>query len=207
MSQVMNEQDHSRLLIDRAQAGDRAAIEELARCYEGSLQAVVRAKLGPRLEKRVEVEDIVQETLLRAFKALSGFRWREPDSFIRWLSRIAGNVIHEVAKREKHDWVVLVEDPASETEVTQSHAMRRNERFDRLQSSLDSLNPEQREAVVLARVDGLPIKEIARRMNRSPEAVTQLIWRAMQKLKASFPRTESFGLPDRRFEVEGGQDE
>ncbi len=204
MSQVMDEQDHSRILIDKAQAGDRAAIEELARCYEGSLQAVVRAKLGPRLETRVEVEDIVQETLLRAFKALSGFRWREQDSFIRWLSRIAGNVIHEVAKREKRDWVVLVEDPASEVGVTQSHAMRRNERFDRLQRSLDSLDPDQREAVVLARIEGLPIKEIARRMNRSPEAVTQLVWRAMQKLKASFPRTESFGLPDRRFHPDPG---
>ncbi len=112
MSRVMNEQDHSRQLIDKAQAGDRAAIEELAQCYEGPLHAVVRAKLGPRLEARVEVEDIVQETLLRAFKSLSGFRWREQDSFIRWLSRIAGNVIHEVAKREKRDWVVLVEDPA-----------------------------------------------------------------------------------------------
>jgi DNA-directed RNA polymerase specialized sigma24 family protein len=78
--------------------------------------------------------------------------------------------------------------------------MRRVERFDRLRVAVQSLSPEHRQVVLLARVDRLPIREVARRMHRSVNATTQLLWRAMQKLKASFGDTESFHLPPQCLE-------
>ena len=64
--------------------------------------------------------------------------------------------------------------------------------------------------IELARLDGLPIQEIARRMDRSPNAVSQLLARALKQLRSSFGDTESLGLPDRalrpRGEEEGGAD-
>ena len=85
--------------------------------------------------------------------------------------------------------------------------MRRSERFDRLEEALKTLSPDHRQVITMARVDGLKIKEIAERMNRSPNAVMQLLWRALEKLKASFGETESLHLPDRNLLNDCGGDE
>lgn len=49
----------------------------------------------------------------------------------------------------------------------------------------------------LARIDGLKVAEIARRMGRSPGAIHQLLARAMDELKRRFGDTESLSLPER----------
>ena len=58
----------------------------------------------------------------------------------------------------------------------------------------------------LCRIEGLPIEEAARRMNRSASAVKMLLWRALRELKGRFGETESLNLPDRRLESEGESD-
>jgi len=78
--------------------------------------------------------------------------------------------------------------------------LRREERFAQLQRALDGLGPEDREVILLARIQGLPLKEIATRMGRSHAAVAQLLSRALRKLKRSFGDTESLHLPDRSLE-------
>ena len=83
-------------------------------------------------------------------------------------------------------------------------AFRREERLSRLQEALEALSPEHREVIRLARFEGLPLREVARRMGRSPGAVRQLLWRALQALKASFGDTESLHLPERGLE-DGGR--
>ncbi len=87
--------------------------------------------------------------------------------------------------------------------LTQGRALTRQERFDRLRSSLEALTPDQRKAVVLSRIDGLSTRDIAREMNRSEDAVRQLLTRALKQLKSSFGDTESLHLPDRSFREEG----
>ena len=49
-----------------------------------------------------------------------------------------------------------------------SHGVRRKERFERLQHAVDSLSPEYREVILLARIKGMRLAEIAKRMGRSP---------------------------------------
>ena len=61
-------------------------------------------------------------------------------------------------------------------------------------------------ARLLARIDGLSIEEVARRMNRSPNAVSHILLRALRKLRESLGDTESLHLPDRRFAREEGGD-
>ena len=63
-------------LLERAQEGDRKAFERLVEACQGRGAAMVRAHLGERLGRRLEVEDILQETFLSAWRALGGFRMR-----------------------------------------------------------------------------------------------------------------------------------
>ena len=93
-----------------------------------------------------------------------------------------------------------------DSEVTASRAVRRGERFERLEKALASLSPDHREVVVLARIEGLQMKEIAQRMERSVTAVQNLLFRALKELKKAFGDTGSFHLPDRRLGT-GGHDD
>ena len=68
----------------------------------------------------------------------------------------------------------MEQDETAASTVSPSRALRRHERLDRLQEALDSLSPDHRQVIVLARLKGLRIKEIAERMDRSPNAVALL---------------------------------
>ena len=77
-----------------------------------------------------------------------------------------------------------------------SKAAVRNERFDRLEKALEQLSDEHRRVILLSRIDGLSMKEIAARMERSPDAVMKLLRRhgnlAVAKAdEATFPGKES----------------
>ncbi len=91
--------------------------------------------------------------------------------------------------------------------VSPSKGMRRDERFERLKEALEDLTPEYREVILLARIERLPGKEIAKRLDRSPAAAAQLLSRALKKLRENFGDTESLNLPQRSIELEGGTGE
>ena len=96
-----------------------------------------------------------------------------------------------------------LEVDVADSGVSASKAERRNERLERFEKALNQLSPDYRQAIVLSRIEGLSIEEVARRMNRSPNAVSHILLRALRKLRARFGDTESLHLPDRGF-GEGG---
>jgi RNA polymerase sigma-70 factor (ECF subfamily) len=188
--------DATRKLLDAARAGDRAALERLlTRCQE-RLDALIHSRLGPHLRARVPAADVRQETFLRALRSLERFQWQGEESLLRWLGGIANHVIQEIARREKRELLLPTDDDVAGDEVSASRGARRRERFDRLQAALDGLSADHRRVIILARIEKLPMKEIARRMERSPEAATQLLWRALKKLREAFGSTDSFSLPE-----------
>jgi RNA polymerase sigma-70 factor (ECF subfamily) len=190
-------------LIDRAQKGDSQAFEDLLTEYRARLERHVQARLGAHLRSKVDVQDVLQETYARAWKSVERFRWAGSNSFLNWLKGISEHVILKLASRHRPRQVIYVKDRTRHADITPSRAQRREERFDRLQEALDRLSPEYREAVMLVRVEGLQIKEAARRMNRTPKSVAHLLARGLKKLKEGFGETESLHLPPRR--LEGGE--
>ncbi len=81
-----------------------------------------------------------------------------------------------------------------------SKGIRRQERLERLEQAMETLSPDYRTVLKLARMDGLPIKEIAKQMGRSESAVHNLLLRATKQLRQSFGDTESLNLGDGHFE-------
>jgi RNA polymerase sigma-70 factor (ECF subfamily) len=193
-------------LLDRAQSGARVAFEDLVRLERPRLEAFVHGRLCADLARKVDIEDILQETFLRAFRDIRGFRHRDDDSFFRWLCGIAGHVILEFAKRHRCRPAVSLDFDVPANGTSPSRAARQEERFDRLQAAVDSLSPEHREVILLVRVEGLPVKEVAKRTKRTPHAVSNLLLRASHRLKEIMGETESLGLPARRLEEKRGED-
>ncbi|MBI4586981.1 MAG: protein kinase [Planctomycetes bacterium] len=66
-------------LVARAQAGDRAAFDELARRLEARLKSFIRSQIKPTYRGRLDVDEVLQETLIRAFQSLPGFRGKDED--------------------------------------------------------------------------------------------------------------------------------
>lgn len=199
MRAVMRKKASTDALLRRAQEGDRSAFDELAREWTPRLEALVRLKLGRELRARVEVDDLVQETLLGAWRSIDTLRSPGGAAFFRWLAGIANHVVANEARCHRRRPVVPETGEAAASDPSPSRAMRRDERFDRLEEALDAMSPDHREVVLLARIEGLSLAEVAARMNRSPGAVAQLLWRALRQLRERFGDTGSFHLPERRI--------
>lgn len=187
-------------LVARAKSGDRAAFDKLVSRHRFRLEAMIRTRLGQGIQNRVGVEDVFQETILRAFRAIDRFEFQDKGCFLRWLSGIAVKVILEEAHNQRQQSFLELSLKAPTSETTPSRALERDERFDRFEKAIQSLPPDYRKVLQWVRLEGFSVTEAARRMNRSPNAVSHLLLRALRKLRDTFGDTESFHLPDRRWE-------
>ena len=199
----MLEQTQIERLLHRAKEGDRAAFESLMERYESRVRLFVGSRTRYRLGPKLDTEEILQETFVRVYQSLGRLEWRGEDAFFQWLCSIAKHAVLKATEKSRKDRAIDEADGLPAGDVSPSRLVRRNERFDRLQTSLDDLPEDYREVIRLARIDGLRIKEIAERMGRTPNAVKHLLARALTELKRHFGDTESLHLPDRRFTSEG----
>jgi RNA polymerase sigma-70 factor, ECF subfamily len=188
-------------LVSRAQRGERAAFDRLVDLYRPRIEALVDARLGAHLRGEIETDDVFQETLLKAFESIERFSWEGEDSFMRWVGTIAENVIRGAARRaERRQNLPPPASAHDDGNLTQSRVLRRDERFQRFQAAFDALDPDARKVIYLARIRGLPMSEVARRIGRTTNATSILLYRALKKLREEFGDTESLRLPFRNLE-------
>ena len=200
MPKIVDEEDQSRDLIEKARWGDRAAFDRLMAHLQPRLKGLIEARLGDRLQGHVEADDLVQEVTLKALQSIKRFQDQGEGSFLRWLGGIAEHLILDLADPRRRRPQVGIQGDHRASGLSPSRVMRREERFDRLQEALERLSPEHREVIRLVRIEGFSREEVARRMHRSPGAVAQLLWRALKSLKVTFGDTESLHPPQRSLE-------
>ena len=186
-------------LVAKAQAGDREAFGGLVARYEDQLRERLGLRMRWQVRGKTELDDVLQETFLRAFESIAHFKWHDENRFIRWLLSIAENRIRDTVKGPRGKEVFEFHEQSTAECASPSRLARRDERFDRLKESLAHLSADHREVILLSRIEGLKIREVAQRMNRSQSAVKNLLLRALHELKSSFGDTESIHLPDRRL--------
>jgi RNA polymerase sigma-70 factor (ECF subfamily) len=201
MGEAMTSQEPTSLLVEKARAGDRRAFEALVERYRERLHRQIEARMGSGVRVKFTANDVLQETIVCALQSIGTLSWQGEESFYSWLGSIAEHVISNVARKRSWKHLEIKRDLPASTPSPSKH-LRRQERFDRLQRALGRLSPDHREALLLSRVEGLKVEEIARRMNRTPNAVYKLLTRALIELRRNFGDTESLSLPDRTFEFE-----
>jgi RNA polymerase sigma-70 factor (ECF subfamily) len=202
----MDDDDTIDQRIAAARGGDREAFDRLAARLRERLRGLILTRLGPVLRTQADVEDIAQETLLRAYRSVGRFDGADEESLFRWLGGIANHVILETARRFRRELIMGLDDALPAVVSSPSTAERRKDRFARLQAAFDGLSDDHRTVILLARIERLPLARVAEKMDRTPEAVSQLLWRALKKLKEAFGSTDSFTLPDRALEDRGPKD-
>jgi RNA polymerase sigma-70 factor, ECF subfamily len=149
------------ILVERAQAGDLAAFNDLVLCHQDQLYGLV-ARLVPDPD---QAADAVQEAFFSAYRNLASFRGGSVKS---WLSRIAINAAMDLQRaRKRHPvqpYPELEDDswqpPAGEEADPERQVVTR-ERVQALTAALAAIGDDQRAAIVLFDIEGFDYAEIA----------------------------------------------
>ncbi len=171
------------LLLRRAQNGDPGAFEQLMTPLENRIWRVCWHYTG----NRETAEDCAQEAMLRIWRGLNTFRG--DCAFETWVSRIAANCCLDELRRRKRDQSVSIEplreagyDPPDPKPGTAEQAEAADER-QRLRECITRLPEEQREALVLTQLEGVPYEEAAEQLGISQGTLKSRINRAKQRLR------------------------
>jgi RNA polymerase sigma-70 factor (ECF subfamily) len=167
--------------------------------YREYLGLLARLQLDPRLQGKVDLSGVVQQTLLEAHQALDQFQHGSEERKAAWLRQVlANNLRDEVRKlgtaardvsRERSLEAALNESSArleawlAADQSSPSQQAMRQEQLLALAGALARLPADQRRAVELHHLQSCPLAEVARQMDRSKGAVAQLLCRGLKKLR------------------------
>ena len=179
-------------LVERTVAGDQRAYELLVIKYQRRIERLIaRMVRDPDL-----VQDIAQETFLRAYRALHQFRGEA--QFYTWLYRIAVNTAKKALVEMRLDPVILEsalhdsdedvetfrERNEPSTDETPETVMAAQEIAAAVNAAMDALPEDLRQAVTLREIEGLSYEEIAAAMNCPIGTVRSRIFRAREAISA-----------------------
>jgi RNA polymerase sigma-70 factor (ECF subfamily) len=186
----MTTEDPDFLLVERVQRGDVKAFEMLVVKYQRRIERLI----GRMVRDKDLVEDIAQETFIRAYRAMANFRFES--AFYTWLYRIAVNTAKKFLLELKRDPTVSEsylksgdeDDETSRTENEPSDSgtpdalLASKEIAEAVHAAVEALSEDLRQAIVLREIEGLSYEEIAETMNCPIGTVRSRIFRAREAI-------------------------
>jgi RNA polymerase sigma-70 factor (ECF subfamily) len=194
----MPDADRNDDVLERAIAGERAALDGLLAAYYPRLAAYIAPKLPDDLQGTLALEDVLQEAFLDVFQDISSAKAENGPSFYRWLVAITEHRMLDLiraarAAKRGGGWspldavsasvVGMLEQLAVNTRTPSTSAAGK-EAISAVQSGMELLPEDYREALRLRYIEGLAVAETATRMGRTELAVQMLCHRALQRLAA-----------------------
>jgi RNA polymerase sigma-70 factor, ECF subfamily len=172
-------------LVERAQRGQREALEELYLLHFDRIYSYLHLSVG----NRHDAEDLTTQTFLRMLEAIGRFRWREVP-FSAWLFRIAHNLAmdHFRATRRVQSEETVPELPGSEEVSAEDQAFDSLSRAGMLEM-IERLSPEQRQVLTLKFLYGFANGEVASILGKTEGAVKSLQHRALASLQRHVTRS------------------
>jgi RNA polymerase sigma-70 factor, ECF subfamily len=176
------------LWVARMRSGDAGALREVVEAFSERLTAVVSGLL----RDRDAVDDVVQETFVKAYTRIASFKGDA--GLFTWLYRIAVNASKDLAKARGRRPAGSIEDlPSGATGLPHEGAPsveRLEDREERLlvRSAVAKLPARFRAVLVLREIEGMAYEQIAQVLNLSLGTVESRLFRARRRLKALLER-------------------
>ena len=194
-------------LLDALRRGEPAAQAEVLVRYQPWLRILARVQLGRRLQGKFDASDIVQQTMLEAFRALPQFRGTTEAELTAWLRQVLARVLaHEVrryqgTRQRDVDREVSFEQALADSSrrlgdmlaasgSSPSQQAARHEQELILAEVLARLPDDYREVIILRNLEGLSHEDIAEHLGRTPGAVRMLWVRALARLRQELGRLQ-----------------
>lgn len=182
----MGESSVDRVLVDRVKRGDKQAFDVLVLKYQHKLIKLI----SRYIRDHSEVQDVAQESFLKAYRALP--RFRGDSAFYTWLYRIAINTAKNylVAQKRRPPDSDLEASEAEQYEGasdlkeygTPEHLLLRDEIEATVVDAIEQLPEDLRTAITLRELEGLSYEEIAQTMECPIGTVRSRIFRAREAI-------------------------
>lgn len=187
--------------IERAVAGDSAALTTLLTEARGRLCAHLRRRIPAELRGAIDGDDLVQEAHVEVFQHIGSFKVRDANSFFRWVLTIAMRKLHDAVRRRRAEKrgggraavavaggnlassVVMLLDLMAASGPTPSRAVARREAHQAVEAALEVLPEDYREVVRQVYLEGLTVAQAAERMGRTERAIHNLCYKAKRRLR------------------------
>jgi RNA polymerase sigma-70 factor, ECF subfamily len=185
--------DHERLLIERAQAGDRQAFEELIFKYDRDILRLTVRLLGNPDEAR----DAYQEAFLKVFRSIRQFR--QQSSFYTWIFRIATNVCFDRLRQKKNPYQQVSIDSetrdgfrgafkqtvrATSCYNNPEQSFRATQLRERINRALNTLSQKERLVFEVKHYQGLRLRQIGEMIGSTENTTKDCLYRATRELRA-----------------------
>lgn len=181
----MSEQQLDEQLVARVQKGDKRAFELLVRKYQYKI-----VQLVGRLVGEADAQDVAQETMIKAYRALAGFRGQS--AFYTWLYRIGINtaknhIVSRARRPSNQDIDVSDAEQYGHTshlsDIDTPEAMLLSEEIkQKVAEVIQKLPEDLRQAITLRELEGLSYEEIAQAMDCPIGTVRSRIFRAREAI-------------------------
>ncbi len=167
--------------------------------YRAYLRLLAQLQLDQRLQGKIDLSGVVQQTMLEAYQAFPKYELQGTDHLAAWLRRILANNLSDEIRKLKTGKRDLSRERSLEAALAQSsnrleawlaadqsspsgHAQRQEQAL-HLSAALAKLPDAQREALILRHFHGRSLAQIARHLGRSHAAVAGLLKRGLQQLR------------------------
>jgi RNA polymerase sigma-70 factor (ECF subfamily) len=200
---LMSDRDVDQQLVVRAQAGDKRAFELLVIKYQRKVERL----LSRIIRNQDEIQDVAQESFIKAYRALANFRG--DSAFYTWLYRISVNTAknylvnqgrraptstgYDAEEAESFEDAVGLRDNATPDALLMSKQIA-----EIVNTTIDKLPEELRTAITLREIDGMSYEEIAQIMDCPIGTVRSRIFRAREAVAAQL-RPQLGTTKDRRW--------
>jgi RNA polymerase sigma-70 factor (ECF subfamily) len=165
--------------------------------YRAYLHLLARLQMDPRLQKRLDPSDLVQESLLKAHERWAQFRGHSEAEVAAWLRTILAHTLADAVRKFTRQQGNLERSLEAAIEQSSSHLevwlaindagpgqqTLRNEELFRLAAALNRLPDDQRVALELHHLQASSVPAIGRLMGKSNAAVAGLLRRGLKKLR------------------------
>ena len=197
--------ESERRLVERAHAGDRAAVGELLSAHG---PALYRSVLLPRLGSEAAARDALSEVYARVVERFDRFTWQNV-GFWPWLRTVALRVALDQLRARKRLVLWDAEDVAREVDATQTVTpvdQKLSEHRDRqaarakVEEGLSRINPRYARAIRLRVLEERSREDVARELAVTPATFDVVLHRAMQALRKALGPAEDPNQPAARTE-------
>lgn len=176
--------------------GDLESFNQLVLRWERPIYALAYRVIG----REEDARDVCQETFLRAFRALSGFKGQA--KFSSWLYRIALNLCRDWMRRERRTPVVQAPEGVDLTELVSERGpvesieevVSRRDMSRMVARAMRALSEEQRTAVVLKEYEGLTFQEIADLLGCPLSTVKTRLYQGLTLLRRQLEEAGIYGV-------------
>jgi RNA polymerase sigma-70 factor (ECF subfamily) len=189
------------LLLILAKAGSSPALVRLLDRYRSPLVEQAQGHLGRRLRVKLDIEDLLQDVALHAYRAIGRFRGSTEREFLCWLR----NILVRIVRNQSRHYLGTMRrnlrreqplfDPDDSTggraldpvapDTAPSERAARHEVVCRLAEAMERLPAHYRKVIVLRHKEGRSFADVARRLDRTADSVKNMWFRALHHLRGA----------------------